>query len=98
MRLCHAARVPGDPIRRRHLAEGHVAALYGGACLDLSQMTQVLEINAADLDRRVQAGVTHEQLDARTGRGRACSFPSIPAPTRTLGGMAAARALRGPTP
>ena len=71
--------------------EGHVHALRGGICVDMSQMNHVLRISAEDLDATVEAGVSRLQL-IKALDNTGLTFFIDPGADATIGGMASTRA------
>lgn len=88
---CARARVPVIPFGMGSSLEGHVNAIGGGICIDMTRMTRLLRLSTDDLDVTVEAGLTHRALNERL-KNTGLMFPVDPGADATIGGMAATRA------
>lgn len=91
VRICGHYDVPVIAFGTGTSLEGHVNAPFGGVCIDLSKMNEVIAVHSDDLDCTVQAGVTRMTLNSYL-RDTGLFFPIDPGADASLGGMASTRA------
>jgi D-lactate dehydrogenase (cytochrome) len=91
VRLCAAHGVPVTGFGAGTSLEGQAQAFSGGIVVDFARMNRVIQIDQADMDARVQPGVTREALNDEL-RATGLFFPVDPGANATIGGMASTRA------
>jgi D-lactate dehydrogenase (cytochrome) len=93
-KICNESKTPLIPFGFGSSLEGHIAAVYpGSVSLDLCRMNKVLEVNEADCDMTVEAGISRAEVNEYlAAKGIDLFFSPDPGqPKATIGGMVATR-------
>lgn len=91
LKICNAEKCPVVPYGAASSLEGQHLCTSGGISLDMGRMSNVLQINAEDLNVVVQPGITRIRLNEDL-RATGLFFPIDPGADASIGGMAATRA------
>lgn len=91
VKTCAAHDCPVIPYGAGTSLEGNTSAVRGGVTIDMTQMKQILAVNAEDMDVVIQPGLTREELNTDL-RATGLFFPVDPGANASLGGMASTRA------
>ena len=91
IQFAYKNKVPVIPFGTGTALEGHVHAVNKGITINSSNMNRIIEVNNGDMDCRVQAGVTRNDLNNFL-RDSGLFFPVDPGANASIGGMCATRA------
>jgi D-lactate dehydrogenase (cytochrome) len=88
LKFCNSEKIPVVPWGAGTSLEANPVAFYGGVCLDLSRMNEIVEIRPEDFQVTVQPGVIHYDLNKRLSK-YGLFFPPDPGAPATIGGIVA---------
>ena len=86
VKICHKRRIPITPYSGGTSIESQYIPSLGGVSIDFSRMSDILEINAVDLDCVVQPGIGWMKLNTELASHN-LFFPPDPGPGAMIGGM-----------
>ena len=91
LKICNEFKVPVTAYGTGTSLEGHVVGNNEGFTISMENFNNIISINEADFDCRVQANVSREQLN-ETLKDKGVFFPIDPGANAALGGMASTSA------